>query len=145
LIRIADKFQNVNFCFSIDGVGPVFEYLRYPLKWDRVQENIKYCRDNNISVSASYTISNLNIAYHPETTKWFDDNQILFMHNPVYSPKWFRPDALPQQVKSKLGINTHTPEDDTDYATFQKKIAEQDQWKGINMQDYLPKLTKLLG
>jgi sulfatase maturation enzyme AslB (radical SAM superfamily) len=143
--ELLSKFQNVNFCFSIDGVGPVFEYLRYPLQWDRVQQNIDYCRTNNIEVSASYTISNLNIAYHTETIAWFDDNKIPFIHNPVYDPTWFRPDALPKDVKLQLGIDTHTPKDDVDYEIFKQKIAEQDQWKGIKMQDYLPKLTKLIG
>ena len=34
-LDILSQFKNLNFCLSIDGVGPVFEYLRYPLKWDR--------------------------------------------------------------------------------------------------------------
>ena len=59
--NILRKFKNINFCFSIDGIGPVFEYMRYPLTWDKLEENLEYCRKNNILISASYTVSNLNI------------------------------------------------------------------------------------
>ena len=40
--EILSKFRNLDFCFSIDGVGPVYEYLRYPLKWDQRLENIQW-------------------------------------------------------------------------------------------------------
>jgi pyruvate-formate lyase-activating enzyme len=154
--NILSKFSNINMCFSIDGVGPVFEYLRYPLKWPQLLKNIDYCRQRNITVSASYTVSNLNIMYHDQTCAWFRDNQIRFLVNPVYTPNHFRPGALPQSVKEKLlsrhnnkelqsFLNQHSATDDLDYAVFRQQIAQQDQWKSITMSKYLPELAELLG
>jgi len=34
------KFENVEIQMSIDGVGPVAEYIRYGTEWDKVKENV---------------------------------------------------------------------------------------------------------
>ena len=145
---ILEHFTNINMSFSIDGVGAVFEYLRYPLKWDKLLANIDYCRSHGMIVSACYTVSNINLLYHEETCRWFDQNQIRYFVNLVYDPPHFRPGALPEHIKAQmpeLQQQPHTQQDDVDYAVFREKIALQDQWKGIRMQDYLPKLHQLLG
>ena len=149
------RFSSVGFNFSIDGVGAVFEYVRYPLHWADLERNIDYCRSANHLITASYTISNLNILYHHETRQWFDHHRIPYSLNPVYHPSHFRPAALPRSVKDHIRqqqdpvtewlLGTHTAQDDLDHAVFLQKISEQDTWKGIRMQDYLPELSKLLG
>ena len=151
------RFDTVGFNFSIDGVGAVFEYVRYPLQWTDLEQSIKYCREAGHLITASYTISNLNILYHAQTRQWFDDQGIAYSLNPVYHPSHFRPGALPLAVKDHIRqqqaqdpviewlLATHDPQDDLDHAVFLQKISEQDTWKGIRMQDYLPELSKLLG
>lgn len=154
--EILSKFSHVNMCFSIDGVGSIFEYIRYPLKWNTVLSNIDYCRQHNIMISASYTVSNLNVLYHDQTCAWFRDNQIRFLINPVYDPKYFRPGALPHTIKNQILINQHSldlarflgqhsPQDDLDYKQFCQHIYQQDTWKNIRLQDYLPELASILG
>jgi hypothetical protein len=41
-ILISQKTFIYNFCVSIDGTGPVFEYLRYPLDWALLESNLKF-------------------------------------------------------------------------------------------------------
>lgn len=153
--KLISKFKNVNFCFSIDGVGPVFEYLRFPLKWDTLQENFRYCQQNSILVSVSYTVSNLNILYHNQTVKWFNENNINFLTNPVRIPNWFSPASLPLKIKeyirnyhpsslSDLLLQNHSAADEHNYKLFCKKIKEQDCWKNISLKDYLPELDNLM-
>ena len=142
---ILKHFKNLNFSFSIDGVGPVFEYLRYPLKWKDLEKNIAWCRQRNIGVSANYTVSNLNVFYHQQTTSWFKENNINYQLNPVYDPDCFRPSALPDHVKDQIDFNfIDHDEDQKNYAVFKQNIAKQDSWKGISLKDYLPELSKLL-
>ncbi len=152
--EILAKFKNLNFCFSIDGVGPVFEYLRWPLKWADIENNISWCQTNNIEVSVSYTLSNINLLYHTTTTQWFTNYNINYLVNPVYSPGHFRPESLPAKIKQQLGQQhdsdaisqwlAHSPSDDQLFAKFQVEIAKQDHMKNISMQDYLPELSELL-
>jgi hypothetical protein len=152
--QIIAKFSKINFCFSIDGIGPVFEYLRYPLKFNQLLKNIQYCRENNIIVSASYTVSNLNVLYHSETVAWFLKNQISYQINLVYDPVYFRSSVLTTKVKEKILKQQPTDEmhqflygshhTDYYYDTFRKNIEQQDRWKNINIHQYLPELMLLL-
>ena len=153
-MAILSKFSNLNFCFSIDGVGPVFEYVRWPLKWSDIENNINWCREQNIDVSVSYTLSNINLFYHDETVKWFKDNRINYLVNPVYDPAHFQPRALPQSIKQQLTQHlndeevvawlTHSSEDDKRYTRFQAEVVKQDSMKNISIRDYLPELVGLL-
>lgn len=147
------RFKNINFCFSIDGVGPVFEYTRYPLKWDDIERNISWCRENSIDISVSYTVTNVNILYHRETVQWFKDNNLPYIINVVNNPWYLRPTSLPENIleelhkDSELTSMLNGPADNSARWTeeFLKRIQQQDQWKKIRMRDYLPKLAQLLG
>lgn len=154
--KLLSKFKNLNFGFSLDGIGPVFEYLRYPLEWPTILKNIDYCRNNNILISVHHTISNLNVYYYNQSASWFNDNNINFDCNFVEDPAWFRATALPKHVKNIIVnkqitsamnflLNTHTTKDESDYELFRTEIAKQDSWKGIQLADYLPELAKLIG
>jgi len=150
------QFKNKNFCFSIDGIGSVFEYMRYPLKWSALEKNIQYCRDNNILVSVSYTISNVNVLYHDQTVAWFNQHDLKFINNPVYTPLHFQPSALPAEIKKNIAgtmldtqmaavlLQQHSDQDEQNYQQFRNVISYQNQLKGIQMKDYLPELAKLL-
>jgi sulfatase maturation enzyme AslB (radical SAM superfamily) len=147
------KFKKVNFCFSIDGIGPVFEYMRHPLSWTKTLNNIKWAQDNNIDVGVSYTISNLNLWYYTQTTAWFQEQGINFLHNLVDYPAHFQLTALPESIKdliitrnpdvAKL-LGKHTDQDDRNYQKFLAEIQKQDQWKGISIRDYLPEFSEHL-
>ena len=150
---ILSKFKKVNFCFSIDGIGPVFEYLRYPLSWSKTLDNIKWAQDNGIDVSVSYTLSNVNLLYHAQTTAWFQQQGMNFLVNIVDDPSYFQPSALPKNIKdlviardpdiAKL-LGNHTDKDDQNYQQFLVEIQKQDSWKGISMQDYVPEFAEHL-
>lgn len=150
--QLLSKFKNVNFSFSIDGIGSVFEYMRYPLSWDKIQENIQFCRDSNILVSANYTASNINILYYNQTIKWFENNKIPYRIGYVENPRYFRPGALPMAIKQHLrqsNINleiflSHGTQDDVDFEEMKRQIIKQDMWKGISIQDYLPEFAQLI-
>lgn len=151
---LLSKFANVNFCFSIDGIGPVFDYMRYPLKFSEIERTLQYCQQHGIMPSVSYTVSNVNVMYYAETIKWFDQQNLPYIVNPVYSPRYFAPSVLPEQVKQDIFQAGQTSElrellfnapcSDAYYALFRKKLAEQDQMKNIQLKYYLPELAKAL-
>jgi MoaA/NifB/PqqE/SkfB family radical SAM enzyme len=107
-INILKQFKNLNICLSIDGVGPVFEYLRYPLSWDKLLENIKLYRGLGINLSVSYTISNLNVLYHEETVAWFDSENLVYNYNPINNPEYFAPAVLPAPLDLHLRVSRTT-------------------------------------
>lgn len=146
-IDLLSNLTNLNFCLSIDGVGPIHEYLRWPLKWDQLEKNIELYRSLNIDICASYTISNMNILYYNETVKWFKDNNIRYNHNLVTRPAWFNINSLPLKIKEKINsdlFSDHQAHHDTFFNLFLMKIKEQDDLKNINIEDYLPKFINLI-
>jgi MoaA/NifB/PqqE/SkfB family radical SAM enzyme len=87
-VNILSKFTDLNICVSIDGVGPVFEYMRWPTKWDTLIQNINQYRTVAKSLSVSYTISSLNALYYNETIAWFQQEGLPYNHNIVTYPTW---------------------------------------------------------
>ena len=147
------KFKKLNFCFSIDGIGPVFEYMRYPLSFNKILDNIKWAQDYEIDVSVSYTLSNINLWYHAQTTAWFNQQGINFLTNLVDHPAHFQPSALPENIKDRIIardpeiaklLGDHTDQDDQNYQRFLVEIQKQDRWKGISIKDYLPEFAQHL-
>lgn len=152
-LEILTKFAHVDFDLSIDGVGPVFEYLRYPLKWSSILQIVDWCKEHNFSVSASYTISNLNVMYHAQTINWFNSNNIRYINNLVTQPAHFSVTALPEVVKTAviqecaelaLLLGKHTPQDIANFENFKIEISKQDQWKKIDIRNFLPEFIKLI-
>jgi len=155
--RLLSQFKNLNFGISIDGVGPVFEYMRYPLKWNKLLDNLKFFRTISDNISAGNTTSNLNVLYHQQTIDWFENEKIPYHFNPVIFPTWFRPGALPKDVKERildkfghsqnmsffLSIK-HTNKDDEDFQQALQQIKYQDQIKNISIRDYLPEFCDLI-
>ena len=150
-IYLLSHFNKVNFCLSIDGIDSVFEYIRYPLVWSNVLQNIEQYRACNLQLSVSYTISNLNILFYTQTTDWFKTNNLPFINNIVYTPEYFSPTSLPLAIKKRVidennekFLNTHTYQDELNFNKFITKIKEQDEWKKIKMQDYIPQFYNLI-
>ena len=153
---VLSKFKNLNFCISIDGTESVFEYLRFPLKWNDLTTNLKFFREITDNISANYTLSNLNVFYHNQTIKWFEDNNIPYSNNPVYTPTWLQARALPKHVKDLLKKqlspadfkthigDVHTRLDQDNFDNFLINIKRQDQAKNISIKDYLPELHSML-
>jgi hypothetical protein len=145
-LELLKKFKHLDFCLSIDGVGPVFEYLRYPLKWTDLLDNIELYRQIGIHLSVSYTISNLNVLYHNETVKWFEEQDLEYNFNIVSDPAHFAPGVLPDSVKLQYPelqgfFNEYRP---ANLISLRYEIIRQDNLKKINIQDYLPEFYELV-
>lgn len=152
---VLNKFKNVNFSLSIDGTGLVFEYLRYPLKWDDLLANLTFFREVTDNVSSNYTLSNLNVLNHNETVAWFNSEKIPFANNPIYRPAWLQPRALPVEIKKVLKdrlnaqdystyIGEHTEQDELNFKQMLVEIKKQDTAKGITIAEYLPELSQYI-
>jgi len=154
--QILSKFKNINFSVSIDGTESVFEYLRYPLKWEVLNKNLEFFREISSNISSNYTLSSLNILYHNTTIEWFNKNKINYSVSPVYDPSWLQPSALSESIKTLLKSQLvaedynvfvgqiHTDRDQQNFCRMLEQTKLQDTAKKIKMSDYLPELYRLL-
>lgn len=142
---IFKRFKNLNICLSIDGIQKQFEYIRYPLKWDDLLENIKNYRNIGAHLSVSFTISNLNILYYNEIVNWFDEQKLQYNHNLVTFPAHFNIEVLPEKIKKKLPLVKNVNHFNHElFLKFANEITEQDKIKNISIKNYLPELYHVI-
>jgi glutamate-1-semialdehyde 2,1-aminomutase len=99
------QFQSVSLQLSIDGIGPRFEYQRYPGKWSVIEKNIEKfqkLREHGIKITTCTTLSTLNIWYLEELLEYFYERDIAVVFNHLHRPYEFALQNLPQEVKLKV-------------------------------------------
>jgi len=158
---IVKHFPAMQFNFSIDGIDKTYQYMRYPLLWNKCLDNIQYCKRQQIEVSVSVVSSNLNLLYFDQLTNWLDDYQLPYHINFALSHQFDQKYALygntvlSSRVKSVLLdrnpsafvkhiLNQHTVLDDKLYELFLQDIVQKDNWKGIRLENYLPEFATII-
>ena len=70
--KLWDKFKRVRFHYSIDSIGVMNDYIRYPSKWDHQvkQMHLLDNTDDNVEVTLACAVQALNIYYIPDFIKW---------------------------------------------------------------------------
>jgi len=99
------EFKAVEIAFSIDNIGPRYEYERYLANWDEVKENVnkfQTLRNNssNITTQVCMTINILNVYYLEELCKWVDTQRFDYCHfNMLHDPRHFNIGHMTNEAK----------------------------------------------
>lgn len=113
-MKVWKNFKKIYLSFSIDGTGKVFEYMRYPAKWDEVLNNMKKFIEisddyKNIQMSWCITLSITNVYNAAETIDYYYQNfsekmgmYLNLVHGPEHHNISIMPDNIKQAVKEKL-------------------------------------------
>ena len=157
------EFQEVEIQISIDGVGPRYEYIRYPGKWHVLEANIdRYLalvgQNSKFKLSVAHTVSAYNIRYLDEFFSWC---QCIGLPTPwtgkLHRPHHLRPSVWPESVRLDmidcLNISKHSQlqhwahhlanEDDSQYFDEFRRFTEtHDRYRGSNFQETFPELAK---
>jgi len=96
------KFRIVRIMLSVDAVGPLCEYIRYPVDFSQIEENIKKIVSNsNIKPVIHATIQNLNIGSIGKLVQWAKDMNIYLMMDLLHRPAYFQITNLPDHLKQQ--------------------------------------------
>lgn len=107
------QFKQVRITTSLDGIGTVNNFIRYPSKWERIEETLDKwieVRDSfgapynrKFIVSAAPTVSVLNACYMFEFMHWARvHKQIEVVLQTVYEPNHLSITHWPDWFKKKL-------------------------------------------
>lgn len=160
-IKRWEKVGRIQINFSIDGIGDRFNYIRYPLQWSKVEQNISRMLDefpDNVTFKINHTANILNLLYFDEFEQWFNENFKVdrrgrtwhFSFTPadgLFSPKTVTPaikDLVlqkysPDQVPAKV-IET-TDRDCTELLSF---LNELDQRRDQDWRKTFPEIFNCL-
>lgn len=109
-IKVWKNFKKIYLSFSIDGIGDVFEYMRYPAKWSSVVENMNKFVNlseeyKNIHMSWCITLSVSNIYDTADIIEYyqkhFSDKMGMYL-NLVHGPQHHNISILPDDIKDKI-------------------------------------------
>ena len=77
VVDLWKQAKTVHVSFSIDGIGPAFEYIRWPAKWDQVSSNMlkmKQEMPTNVEFGFTVAIGALNVFDLLDLWNWYTNN-----------------------------------------------------------------------
>jgi hypothetical protein len=78
VLAVWKKFKTIIFAASIDGVDEQFNYVRWPLPWNKVSKNLIRLRENkdiwNLMFRIEFTANFLNTYYFDRLEGWIKNN-----------------------------------------------------------------------
>jgi hypothetical protein len=152
----------VKFNFSVDGLGPRNDYIRYPSKWEDVVTNLQRLDDtpDNVTVNIACAVQILNVMHLPELVRWKESMNFkkinkapygagLIGTHLVYLPSYLNVRVLPKHLKDKVSESIdyfcHRQSRDDE---FVKNPYGLKRWHGLvhymNQEDWSNKLPSLL-
>jgi MoaA/NifB/PqqE/SkfB family radical SAM enzyme len=163
--RNIPHFKQVMFQISIDAIDTQFEYIRTNGKWSTIVDSFAYFSElqkihSNLVLSVQITISALNVMYLDELLNWLGNFNIeTVVQWPVSEPSEYTFKILNQSQKDSVvhylktlshdvsGLISHvegTTFDPIALEKFHSEVAWTESYKGLALQDYLPRLVDLL-
>ena len=114
LVALWENFSQKYITISVDGLGPVNEYIRYPFTWDKVNRGLNRIIDQanksgDYMIGLSHTVVSLNILQLDQILNWWEDllasSEIFIPGLPhvqcVTSPSHFDPVYMPEEMKAE--------------------------------------------
>ena len=105
LKNIWPNFKLVHFLFSADGVGPTFEYARYPGKWSVFEDTLKrFVWDHGFRPKISYSVSNYSVWDLMRSFEYYErefKGEVMLWLNIVYDSGSCVTN-MPQELKKQL-------------------------------------------
>ena len=105
LIGIVDRlahYRSVRFGVSLEGVGPVQEWIRRGSDWQQIEKNLSRARRSNIGVSIHHTRQALTAWHLPDLLEWSRDIDIEVFYTMLYEPKFLALPVIPKPLLDKV-------------------------------------------
>lgn len=77
VLKMWEKFKLIIFSVSIDGIEEQFDYVRWPLTWDKVGNNLTRLKNSkifNLMFRVEFTANFLNTYYFDRLETWVNNN-----------------------------------------------------------------------
>ena len=156
-----NECRDITIVCSLEAVGPAFNYIRYPLDWDQVSDNVKnfhrvFPRLKKILITPNVGVH--NALEYPDLVNWFETlDTSKYEIKPGLTYGYLGFDQASKQVQQvlldKLGADPRyqtirdyiqtSPSSSTD-RVWQDHLAWIDQRRNINWRERLVKLAQAI-
>jgi MoaA/NifB/PqqE/SkfB family radical SAM enzyme len=163
-------FKTVEIAFSVDDIGPRFEYQRSNASWATVKENInrfRLMRESmpNLQLQCCTTVNVFNVRYLDEVALWIALQDFDFVYwNMMHDAWYFSISRLPADAKKQIADHLSTcqvPEqyqsemsriidfmnngESSDGKEIQQQIRKLDQRRQQDLTKTAPELAQIFG
>lgn len=133
-------FKLVEIAFSIDDVGPRFEYQRANAIWDEVNANMDQFeamrdRNTNIQLQVCSTVNVFNVMYLEGLANWIDTRNFDFVYwNMLHEARHHSVSTLPERAKELVSNRL-----------MSSKVSDFHMKEFVNIVDFIKAGTSLDG
>jgi hypothetical protein len=127
---IWSHFKTVEIAFSIDDLGPRFEYQRSNALWWEVEQNLGKFRllreqHSNIQLQCCSTVNVFNVRYIDQLAQWIAQQGFDYVYWNIMHDAWYFSIAtLPDTAKAALNTHLSTADIPTQFAQDFEGIRE---------------------
>ena len=162
-------FKTVEIAFSIDDIGPRFEYQRTNAVWSEVLDNIQRFRQlreqcTNIQLQVCSTVNVFNVYYLETLAQWIEQQDFDFVYwNMMHEAYYFSIGTLPEAAKQAIAKKLQSAQvNQSNRAEFnamidfmnrgvsldgnilRMKIADLDRKRSQNFSQVVPEMSELI-
>ena len=101
------QISNLNIQISIDGIGEIYEFIRYPANWAQVNLNITRLKKElpNASIHFNAVIQPLNIQYIDQLIDYTNRKMCVLTLTPIMYPTWLTWEILlPDEIQLIIDV-----------------------------------------
>jgi MoaA/NifB/PqqE/SkfB family radical SAM enzyme len=130
-LELAAQFRQVTLTFSLDGYGPISEYIRFPSVWTEIQANIdKFMTLKNAYFLVNTTVQVYNMLHVVDMIRFCDERKIEFRYHFLQGPAHLSPLVMPASIREEAAsrIRRFAQRNDTEGAGRSTHVANRDVW-----------------
>ena len=153
--KVLTKFRLIRMMVSVDAVGNLLEYMRYPASWNQIENNISLMQKlPNVKLVVHCVVQNLNIGHLGKLISWANAVGIYLDFDRLVDPPHLVLTNLPDQTRCNaidhLSTYSHidfiqrcineltlTQFDSTLWELFKKEITKRDKLRNNSYQEFL--------
>ena len=142
---LADRGIKITVTVSFDGVGPVHDYVRWPIKWEKFKTNLLAYRNMPVELNLWTTVNALNIGNMPAISDFVAEYKFDYSWALLNTPA-----ELNIEYTNHLTVASKTMDHpsltalkpfiaikENNQAELDAYILKQDQLRNINITDYI--------
>ena len=170
IISLLKQFKDLRLIFSVDGFGKCNEYMRFPSRWEVINNNITRFKEELVHayIMVNCVVQNLNVLYVNELLEFTNQKKIFVKFDKLLDPDWLHLSILPKKVlimayeklsrvDEKNLIHTDNVKeitqlikhhidnyklDNEKYKDFIDMVNKRDNYMKIKLKNYMPELAK---
>ena len=101
MIEYWKHFKEIKMNASIDGIGKINDYIRYPSNWKNIERQLKTFINMDVKLQIHTTVQMHNIMHLPELFNYFDQYELEPYLNILNHPDYLNVRVLPSEQKEK--------------------------------------------